>query len=410
MFRLMRLQERNFTIWRGNVKSYLKMDFYRMLTSKYFGIGILGVVGVYGFSLVQLKSQDVYLLNYYIKFYSTYMLLLIFGAVVYSNAMMEDLEYKNYYLQIQKGSFRKYIWSKVITAFISAVIVMVLGTSIFCLMAHFKMPLLSPDNDMLEYLADGDYLSQLITPETIFWYLIADAAMTLGLKDSFAILPHVQNDFYFNKIMLLGGMIFFADIPFMSGEELYVVLKIGKEKWSQINCCYIVLSGVLLSTLLTVLSLLTILPAISLKNEWGTLYQTFAFSGTAGCVIINSKAMSYYSPYALMLNIFLIDALTFAFMGMLLYTLSLFVSKIWSYVIVVVLIFLQSVFGKMGLVLDNFLPFSWISASHWRFGYDRHRPDLIYIYTAFCMLLFLLAVISEWKIKRMDWVSKEEHR
>lgn len=392
------------------MKSYLKMDFYRMLTSKYFGIGILGVVGVYGLSLMQLKSQDVYLLNYYIKFYSTYMLLLIFGAVAYSNAMMEDLEYKNYYLQIQKGSFRKYIWSKVITAFISAVIVMVLGTSIFCLMAHFKMPLLSPDNDMLEYLADGDYLSQLITPETIFWYLIADAAMTLGLKDSFAILPHVQNDFYFNKIMLLGGMIFFADIPFMSGEELYVVLKIGKEKWSQINCCYIVLSGVLLSTLLTVLSLLTILPAISLKNEWGTLYQTFAFSGTADCVIINSKAMSYYSPYALMLNIFLIDALTFAFMGMLLYTLSLFVSKIWSYVIVVVLIFLQSVFGKMGLVLDNFLPFSWISASHWRFGYDRHRPDLIYIYTAFCMLLFLLAVISEWKIKRMDWVSKEEHR
>ncbi|MFR6526660.1 MAG: hypothetical protein ACLURI_01090 [Roseburia inulinivorans] len=235
-------------------------------------------------------------------------------------------------------------------------------------------------------------------------------AMTLGLKDSFAILPHVQNDFYFNKIMLLGGMIFFADIPFMSGEELYVVLKIGKEKWSQINCCYIVLSGVLLSTLLTVLSLLTILPAISLKNEWGTLYQTFAFSGTAGCVLINASAMSYYSPYALMLNIFLIDALTFAFMGMLLYTLSLFVSKIWSYVIVVVLIFLQSVFGKMGLVLDNFLPFSWISASHWRFGYDRHRPDLIYIYTAFCMLLFLLAVISEWKIKRMDWVSKEEHR
>lgn len=392
------------------MKSYVKMDFYRMLTSKYFGIGLLGVVGVYGLSLMQLKSQDVYLLNYYIKFYSTYMLLLIFGAVAYSNAMMEDLEYKNYYLQIQKGSFRKYIWSKVITAFISAVIVMVLGTSIFCLMAHFKMPLLSPDNDMLEYLAEGDYLSQLITPETIFWYLIADAAMTLGLKDSFAILPHVQNDFYFNKIMLLGGMIFFADIPFMSGEELYVVLKIGKEKWSQINCCYIVLSGVLLSTLLTVLSLLTILPAISLKNEWGTLYQTFAFSGTAGCVLINASAMSYYSPYALMLNIFLIDALTFAFMGMLLYTLSLFVSKIWSYVIVVVLIFLQSVFGKMGLVLDNFLPFSWISASHWRFGYDRHRPDLIYIYTAFCMLLFLLAVISEWKIKRMDWVSKEEHR
>ena len=76
----------------------------------------------------------------------------------------------------------------------------------------------------------------------------------------------------------------------------------------------------------------------------------FAFSGTAGCVLINASAMSYYSPYALMLNIFLIDALTFAFMGMLLYTLSLFVSKIWSYVIVVVLTFFAICFGKMGLV------------------------------------------------------------
>ena len=72
MFRLMRLQERNFTIWRGNVKSYLKMDFYRMLTSKYFGIGILGVVGVYGLSLMQLKSQDVYRLEWCITKHIAY--------------------------------------------------------------------------------------------------------------------------------------------------------------------------------------------------------------------------------------------------------------------------------------------------------------------------------------------------
>ena len=55
--------------------------------------------------------------------------------------------------------------------------------------------------------------------------------MRLLISERAAITPvsytHLQNDFYFNKIMLLGGMIFFADIPFMSGEELYVVLKIG---------------------------------------------------------------------------------------------------------------------------------------------------------------------------------------
>lgn len=231
------------------MKSYLKMDFYRMLTSKYFGIGILGVVGVYGLSLMQLKSQDVYLLNYYIKFYSTYMLLLIFGAVAYSNAMMEDLEYKNYYLQIQKGSFRKYIWSKVITAFISAVIVMVLGTSIFCLMAHFKMPLLSPDNGMLEYLADGDYLSQLITPETIFWYLIADAAMTGLMAGIFSVFAmwlslFVKNQMFTVMVPIVGFYFFVNYFTRIFGENDYFKLNViyisnGKIFEKSFSCfCY----------------------------------------------------------------------------------------------------------------------------------------------------------------------------
>lgn len=155
---------------------------------------------------------------------------------------------------------------------------------------------------------------------------------------------------------------------------------------------------------------MVILPAANSKNEWGAMYQTLSLSEIASDIDINSNAMNEFTPYELMLHIFLIDALAFAFMGMLLYTLSLFISKVFAYTIVVLIVFLQSIFGKMGLMLDNFLPFSWISTSHWRFGYDKHSPDLIYIYTAFCMLLFLLAVVSEWKIKRMDWQSREEHR
>ena len=243
------------------MKSYLKMDFYRMLTSKYFGIGILGVVGVYGFSLVQLKSQDVYLLNYYIKFYSTYMLLLIFGAVAYSNAMMEDLEYKNYYLQIQKGSFRKYIWSKVITAFISAVIVMVLGTSVFCLMAHFKMPLLSPDNDMLEYLAEGDYLSQLITPETIFWYLIADAAMTGLMAGIFSVFAmwlslFVKNQMFTVMVPIVGFYFFVNYFTRIFGENDYFKLNViyisnGKIFEKSFSCfCYALFVAVAIAAII----------------------------------------------------------------------------------------------------------------------------------------------------------------
>ena len=206
----------------------------------------------------------------------------------------------------------------------------------------------------------------------IVWFFMLDVflakyraiAMTMGIKDSLAILPHVQNNFYFNKIVLLGGMCFFSDVPYMAGEELYVVLRIGKEKWAHRNCYYILLSGILLSALLTLLSILVILPAVNLKNEWGAMYQTLSLSEIASDIDINSNAMNEFTPYELMLHIFLIDALAFAFMGMLLYTLSLFISKVFAYTIVVLIVFLQSIFGKMGLMLDNFLPFSWISTSH----------------------------------------------
>lgn len=227
----MQLQVKNFTIWRDNVKLYLKTDFYRMFTSKHFLLAVLGIVGVYSFAWAQLRSQDVYLLIYYIKFYSTYMLLLVFASAAYSNTIVEDMEYKNYYLQIQKGSLGKYIWSKVITTFFSSVIVMVLGTIIFCMFASLKMPLLLQDNSMLEYLTDGDYFSSLITEKTIFFYQIADAVMTGIMAGIFSVFAmwlslYVKNQMFAVTVPVVGYYFFINYFTRIFGEYDYFKLNV----------------------------------------------------------------------------------------------------------------------------------------------------------------------------------------
>ena len=213
------------------MKLYLKTDFYRMLTSRHFLLAVSGIVAVYSFAWAQLRSQDVYLLIYYIKFYSTYMLLLVFAPVAYSNSIVEDMEYKNYYLQIQKGSLGKYVWSKVITAFFSSVIVMVLGTAVFCLLAGLKMPLLLQDNPMLEYLADGDCFYSLITEKTIFLYQIADAAMTGIMAGIFSVFAmwlslYVKNQMFTVTVPVVGFYFFINYFTRIFGDYDYFKLNV----------------------------------------------------------------------------------------------------------------------------------------------------------------------------------------
>lgn len=236
------------------------------------------------------------------------------------------------------------------------------------------------------------------------------AAVALGLKDAAAILPHLQNDFYFNKIMLLGIMCFFSNVPFVDQEEFYSVVRLGKRKWGIENIYYILASGFLLSAILTILSILFIFPAVNFSNDWGNLFQTFSLTGSGIAFEFNQQAMASYTPYALQLHIFLIDFLAFSLIGMILYMVSLFIHRIWAYAIVVVLVFLPSFVGKLGLAMDIFSPFSWLETIHWRFGYDNSEPDLVYIYTAYALLIFIVGVISQIRIQRMDWQSKEDNR
>lgn len=58
--------------------------------------------------------------------------------------------------------------------------------------------------------------------------LYRNLAMELNVKDSFAILPFIQNDDFFMKVVLLSVLCFYSNAPFMERNELYFVQRIGK--------------------------------------------------------------------------------------------------------------------------------------------------------------------------------------
>ena len=109
--------------------------------------------------------------------------------------------------------------------------------------------------------------------------LYRNLAMELNVKDSFAILPFIQNDDFFMKVVLLSVLCFYSNAPFMERNELYFVQRIGKKRWGSRNIFYIFGSSILLAVILVLLSILLNFPAVDFSNSWGSLYRTVSVYG-----------------------------------------------------------------------------------------------------------------------------------
>ena len=151
-----------------------------------------------------------------------------------------------------------------------------------------------------------------------------------------------------------------------------------------------------------------ILPAANFSNHWGSLYKTLALqSGTLVFPIVD-EAMIRYTPIQLMGCIILIDSLAFSFMGMFLYTLSLYSNRILTYLLTIILIFLPTIEAFIPWSIVYYSPFSWINPQKWRYGTMLEYPNLTYIMTAYIFLLFLLVLAARKKMDSVEWNETEE--
>lgn len=233
-----------------------------------------------------------------------------------------------------------------------------------------------------------------------------EEAVRLGVKDTFVILPFVQTDMYFSKIILLGVLCFFSNAPFMDKSEMYVVSRIGRRRFGMRNMLYIFFAGIVLSLALACFSGIMALPAVTWSNEWGNLYHTLSVMGSIG-VVISGKTLAAFAPFELLAHIIVIDSLIFALIGMLLYVSSLYLPRVWGYLITIVLAFLPTM-EWMPYDIQYFSPCSWMYPSQWRYGQDMDYPSLTYIYTALFLLLLVLGFMGQTRIRSAAWVSQEE--
>lgn len=120
---------------------YIKSDLKRALQIKSVCIGSIGIVLVMFFSIYKMvKITSVYQAYTDAVYFIPFMMAMTFCAIPFGGATSEDVEYKFFYMLLLRGSIRKYVASKVIVTYISAIVTMVIGVFGFVILVHFSVP------------------------------------------------------------------------------------------------------------------------------------------------------------------------------------------------------------------------------------------------------------------------------
>lgn len=230
------------------------------------------------------------------------------------------------------------------------------------------------------------------------------------IRDSIVILPFLQTNNYFMKIIRLAALCFYSNAPFMEREEMLPLQRLGRSRWGRKNILYLLWSSLFLTLLLNVITMLAVLPVASFANSWGSVLRTLSVDGSAfgGMFVVDSAILNQFSPIQVFAIQFLLDFAAFYVLGLMLYVIGLFTYRIVGYIVAIAVLFLPSVIGWVQFAGIYFSPFSWIEMTNWRMGYDLSKPNFLYMAAGFCLMVILLIAAGQLRVTKAEWKNQEE--
>lgn len=155
--------------------------------------------------------------------------------------------------------------------------------------------------------------------------------------------------FYSNNVVkhliLLVGIIFlFSDVPFINKSQPYVFIRSRRSSWVLGQALYIVIAGAIYFFVLMGVSILVMLPNGTFATEgWGKIINTLAQTNAGKMADlqfgISEKIISSYSSWEAFVLTFLLNWGVAAFLGMLMFVVSLYFNRMLALVAAGIVVF-----------------------------------------------------------------------
>lgn len=169
--------------------------------------------------------------------------------------------------------------------------------------------------------------------------------------------PHFFDNKYFVTFYGLIVCYMFSDVPFMNHSEMCFALRKGRRIWCMEKIFAVIMQAFTLTVLTFAATVLVFVPRLRFESDWGSIIDTMAYSeniweynliGNPSPVILEK-----YTPLQAMLLCFLLVWIVSAVIGLLMFVLSLYGSRIAAVSAAVVL-------TGMNLSEAKFITSSWL--------------------------------------------------
>ncbi len=186
---------------------YLFIEYRRAFFSYKFIIGVIGVTITHFLSIFKIAGINSSVYNTYItaRYFIPFIVSMTFCTMCYAQSLCEDQEHFFLRQLNMRKSLRIYTISKIIVISMTAILAMVLGTMIFVLIVHVKVPWVLQGE-----ILNTDILANFFQRTQFFpLYFVTDSLYTGMLAAMISVLAAYISLFWKNKLFVLS-------IPFMS--------------------------------------------------------------------------------------------------------------------------------------------------------------------------------------------------
>ena len=247
----------------------------------------------------------------------------------------------------------------------------------------------------------------------IFLLLVRQVVKDIAYPVQPLLFPFLFTDVYFMILFLSAVVYFFADAPFMKSWTMYQIIRTGRILWAWGEIAAVVLQSFAFVFLAIVMSASIVFPYYTFQEGWGKVLYTLSMTSLAQDYDIrfgiSYQLISGYGVVQTLCLELLVGTMVITFIGLLMFCVSLFFSRILANIAAMFFVMLPIVQVNMGKAVSwlSFIsPVSWLNLT------ELGQPGKPTVQGCLIMLLMiniLLGILVVFRMKTVDFVvSKEE--
>ena len=256
----------------------------------------------------------------------------------------------------------------------------------------------------------------------VLWVMVVFSFNIFGIRDFCVvtqarvapwIFPLLTQESGDQMFLILGALLLFCDAPFLSPNSQWQILRAGRRGWFWGNILYILFTAFCYTLLLAVLPILICIPYVGWSEEWGKVLGTLAQTTAAARFHLKPfdyRILLYHSPQEAMLLTILSVWLNVVLIGMVNYTLNLWVRKgIGTAVSVILGLSPLLITRLLNMTLGYYLsPPLWMSLAYYKWVEYGIVVPVGYAYGVLIGLILFCIAVSWTGVKKKDLVFQEE--